>query len=334
MKASDCWRERSRTAKVAGVVAAAAWLGCTGSQSALDPQGVQADRIYSLWNVMFVSSIAIFVIVMAFVIVAVVRRSGELDGRRSWRWVVGGTVATVVLLIGLIVYDAGVTRAIEREPADAMEIRVLARQFWWDFRYTGEPASRSLRTSNEVYIPVGRAVRFVLESPDVIHSFWVPNLHGKTDAIPGRVTTTWLRADRPGIYRGQCGEFCGLQHSKMAFELIALPPDEFERWFERELLPAAEPPDELAARGQEVFLQHCAFCHTVRGTSAMAVAGPDLTHLARRRMLGAAWIPNQRGHLGGWILDAQRIKPGSHMPPIEVAPDDVHALLHYLENLR
>jgi cytochrome c oxidase subunit II len=308
--------------------------GCEGSQSALDPQGPQAGDIYTLWNVMFVSGIVVFVLSFAFVVAGVTLRKRELDPRRAWRWVVGGSIVTVLVLLGLLFYDARVTSRVEAQPHDPLEIEVTGRMWWWDFQYQLEPTSRSVRVANEIYVPVGRPVRFVLTSADVIHSFWVPNLHGKTDTIPGRTTSQWFRVDRPGVYRGQCAEFCGLQHANMAFVVVAVPADEFEAWLERQIEPAPPPADATAEHGQRVFLEKCGMCHAVRGTLAMAAVAPDLTHIASRRTLASGILPNRRGHMGGWILDPQQIKPGAFMPPVPLASADLHALLHYLETLR
>jgi cytochrome c oxidase subunit 2 len=202
-------------------------------------------------------------------------------------------------------------------------------------RYEDPQASRSLTTANEIRIPVGRPVRLKLSSRDVIHSFWVPNLHGKKDLVPGHQTLTWFQADTPGVYRGQCAEFCGQQHAKMGMLVIAEPPERFAAWYERQLLPAAEPADSVAAAGQRLFLaKGCVLCHAVRGTPAGSRLGPDLTHLASRLTIAAGTLPNTRGHLAGWVVDPQRLKPGVRMPPNQLAPAELHALLGYLESLR
>jgi cytochrome c oxidase subunit 2 len=193
----------------------------------------------------------------------------------------------------------------------------------------------NVRTANEIHVPVGRPVAIDLKSRDVIHSFWVPNLHGKMDAIPGRVTNTWLQADSPGVWRGQCAEFCGLQHAHMALTVVAHPAHEFEQWLSAQREPATQPTEEIALRGQQVFLSGpCMMCHTIRGTPALSAFGPDLTHVASRRTLAAGTIPNTRGHLAGWILDPQVIKPGTRMPPTALGSEDLQALLAYLERLR
>jgi cytochrome c oxidase subunit 2 len=177
-------------------------------------------------------------------------------------------------------------------------------------------------------------VRLRLSSVDVVHSFWVPQLAPKTDLIPGQVNETWLTANRPGTYRGQCAEYCGLQHAQMAILVVAEPPDAFDRWVALQRGPAAVPAGTLATRGRQVLERtSCAACHTVRGTSARGTVGPDLTHVASRQQLGAGAAPNTPGHLGGWIANSQTVKPGNLMPPQPLTPEQLQALIAYLESL-
>jgi cytochrome c oxidase subunit 2 len=212
---------------------------------------------------------------------------------------------------------------------------VTGHQWWWDVRYDAHVPAHRVRTANEIHIPVGQPILLKLRTSDVIHSFWVPSLHGKRDLIPGQTNTLWLQADRPGTYRGQCAEFCGHQHAHMGLLVVAEPPERFAGWQERQRQPAAEPADALARRGREVFVAGpCALCHAVRGTEAAAEVAPDLTHLGSRLTIAAATLANTPGHLAGWIVDPQRLKPGSHMPPMSLAADDLQALLAYLGSLR
>jgi cytochrome c oxidase subunit 2 len=201
------------------------------------------------------------------------------------------------------------------------------------YRYSVPP--RAPTTANEIHVPVGRPVVLELRSTDVIHSFWPPNLSAKRDLIPGHENSLWLQADAPGEYRGQCAEFCGHQHAKMAFLVVAEPPDSFAGWLARQRDTAATPADSLTRRGQEVFLgSACPMCHAIGGTPAGSRVGPDLTHLGSRRTLAAGTLPNTRGNLAGWIVNPQAIKPGAKMPPNALSPDDLQALLAYLETLR
>jgi len=256
----------------------------------------------------------------------------------KFRAVAGATLATGFILLVLLVSSAYVGQVTSREPGQderPITVNVIGHQWWWEFRYIDDQPSRTFVTANELHIPVGRPVILRMTSRDVIHSFWVPNLHGKIDLMAGRTNTLRIRADEPGEYRGQCAEFCGLQHAKMAFVVVALPEEEFDGWVEESLRPAAEPGTELAQQGREVFLEsQCSLCHTVRGTGAWGTIAPDLTRIGSRRTLAAGTVPNNRGTLAAWILDPQHIKPGNFMPATQLPPDRLHALVAYLEGLR
>jgi cytochrome c oxidase subunit 2 len=215
-----------------------------------------------------------------------------------------------------------------------LTIRVTGHQWWWEVQYQDPTPSQIVTTAAAIHIPVGRTVQFELRSADVIHSFWVPNLHGKRDLIPGHPTRIFLRADRPGTFRGQCAEYCGYQHAYMRFVVVAEPEGRFQDWLEAQRQPTADPATERQRRGQQVFLgTTCVLCHTIQGTPARGRVGPDLTHLGSRPLIGGL-LPNTRGHLAGWIVDPQRIKPGVRMPLNVVNPGDLDALLDYLESLK
>jgi cytochrome c oxidase subunit II len=214
-------------------------------------------------------------------------------------------------------------------------VKITGSQWWWEIEYVDSASSRRLVTANELHIPVGAPIRIELAARDVIHSFWVPRLHGKLDMVPGHRNVMWLRADSAGVYRGQCAEFCGHQHAKMALTVVAEPREAFDAWLNHQLQPAPPPATTDQIRGREVFESStCLMCHTIRGTSAAASTGPDLTHLASRGTIAAGTLPNTRGNLGGWITDPHSIKPGVKMPANSLSPDDLHALLSYLESLR
>ena len=216
-----------------------------------------------------------------------------------------------------------------------LPIRVIGHQWWWEVVYPDTIPQDQIETANEIHIPVGEPVVIAFESQDVIHSFWVPNLNGKRDLIPGYKTSLWLQADRAGVYRGQCAEFCGHEHAKMALVVVAQPPAEFEAWRAKQRQSQLPPTDSVAKRGEQVFLaRDCVMCHAIAGTPAGGRTGPDLTHVASRATLAAGTLPNTRGNLGGWIVDPQRIKPGVLMPPNQIAPQDLQALLTYLETLK
>jgi cytochrome c oxidase subunit II len=261
------------------------------------------------------------------------------DGRRM-RWVLlGGLVFPLVVLVPLLGLTLGTMRGLggglgaNGDPGLVLE--VIGHQYWWEVRYLDGDGRVLFETANEIHLPVGRAVELRLEASDVIHSFWVPRLAGKLDMIPGRTNVLRLRADVAGEYRGQCAEYCGLQHARMSLLVVAQPEAEYAAWAAAQALPVAAPADALATFGRDVFLGHaCRACHTIRGTPAIGELGPDLTHVASRQMLAALTVPNTRGHLGGWIANPQDLKPGSRMPSVPLEQAEFNALLHYLGTLR
>lgn len=315
-------------------------------QSVLHPAGPQAERAADLWWFLLWTATAVCVAVTVALLHASFHRErpaaderGEpvAAARRGMRRAVVAAVgATTLVLFAFLFASFRTGRALTLPPRDApLTVAIDGRQWWWEVRYADPAPQRRLTTANELYIPVGRPVVLELTSSDVIHSFWVPNLAGKRDLIPGHTTTMWLRADRPGVYRAQCAEFCGHQHANMALFVVAVPADSFATWYEAQLRPAAPPSDSLRARGREVFLTNgCVMCHAIFGTPAGSGVGPELTHVASRLTIAAGTLPNTRGHLAGWILDPQESKPGAKMPPNPLAPSDLQALLAYLEGLR
>jgi cytochrome c oxidase subunit 2 len=319
--------------------------------SVLDPAGPQAAAIAWLWDLFLWISVFVFVIVVASFAVATIRavrrrrRDGDGDplaenpagDRRAIRGVVAAGAITVAILFGLLIasISSGNALASLEDDADALHVRVTGRQWWWQIEYEHDDPGHSATTANELHVPVGRTVHLELTSADVIHSFWVPSIHGKKDLIPGRLNRTWIRIDQPGEYRGQCAEFCGLEHARMAITVHADPPAVFDAWLAHQREPAAAPANAEAVRGQQVFNgSPCVLCHAIAGTTAGGRLGPDLTHAASRKTLAAGALGNTAGNLASWILDPQGIKPGSHMPATTLAPSDLHALLTYLEGLR
>jgi cytochrome c oxidase subunit II len=316
--------------------------GCAGPhQSALDTAGPQAGSIAGLMWFFIILLSVIFLAVIAVTLWALARRSSaggdEPQSARLTRTVTGATIATVLILFGLLVASVSTGKAISEmgNREHALVVEVTGNQWWWHVRYPNDDTSMIVVTANEIHIPVGRPVMIKGTSHDVIHSFWVPNLHGKRDLIPSRVTTEWIQASQPGRFRGQCAEFCGLQHAHMALWVVAEPQDKFDAWMKQQLQPAVAPSDPDKQHGQQVFLNNaCVFCHTITGTPAAGQAGPDLTHLASRMTIAAGTLPNNKGNLGGWILDPQNIKPGNHMATINLKPEDLQPLLDYLESLQ
>lgn len=329
-------------------------------ESALRPASPQARGVHDLWHFMMIVSTLVYVLVIAGMFYALLRarraaRDGtdgagpdpanrraeaERDRVRRMRQVVTWSGAlTVLTLVVYLLYDFSVGRAnaIPLSDPQALHIRIIGHQWWWEVEYQDTAAHHTLTTANEIHVPVGRPVIFQLESRDVIHSFWIPNLNGKKDLVPGHLNFAWFTADRPGVYRGQCAEFCGYEHAKMAIVVVAEPPARFDAWYAAQLTPAAPPPgtDSLRVQGERVFLSGpCALCHTIEGTPAGGRTGPVLTHLASRLTIAAGVLPNTRGNLAGWIVDPQRIKPGALMPPNSLSPRDLRALLAYLEGLQ
>jgi cytochrome c oxidase subunit 2 len=317
--------------------------GCSGSQSALDPAGPLARRISHLWWFMLVVCSVIFLLVISAFLYGLWRArrrddvaKGPASERRMISIVGSAVVTTVIVLFAFLIVSVLTGRQLSAVATpQAITISVIGHQWWWEVHYLDQTPSQQVTTANEIHVPVGQPVLLKLTSHDVIHSFWAPNLQGKRDLIPGHETRLWLQADRPGVFRGQCAEFCGHQHAHMAFLLVAEPPDQFAAWLEQQRHPAVQPADAMTKRGQEVFLSSaCVLCHAIQGTEAFANVAPDLTHLASRRTIAAATLPNTRGHLAGWIIDSQQIKPGNKMPPTTLDSQDLHALLAYLESLQ
>ena len=303
----------------------------------LDPAGPGARRIAGLWWVLFWISAVVIVVVTALLVVAL-RRAGSSDlavDKEKPRLgnpfiVVAGVVIPAVILTGTFVYAMVQTNELATAGDETdLTITVEAQNWWWEARYENGAV-----TANEIHIPVGRSVRLLLESPDVVHSFWVPRLQAKMDHVPGVTNEMWLQADEPGRYRGQCAEFCGLQHAHMEFYVVAEPPDEFARWVAAQARPAETPTSASARAGEAVFMDStCVGCHAIRGTEADAEVGPDLTHLAERETIGAGVLGNTRANLEAFIVDPQAVKPGVGMPPTELSTDELSALLDYLEGL-
>jgi cytochrome c oxidase subunit II len=333
-----------RRAGIALVLALAACRGA-GNQSVLGSAGPQAGGIEQQWWFSFWTATAVYLLTIGMLLWALVRArrrasaGAPLAGdheRRMTRGVAIGMGLTLAILLVFMGYDFMLGRATSGSPVrHPLTITVVGHQWWWEVKYEDPNPQHTLRTANEIHIPVGQPVLFRLEARDVIHSLWVPNLAGKKDLIPGYVQSLWFQADTAGVYRGQCAEFCGLQHAKMALEVVAEPLEEYQRWVRAQRAPAAPPATPLAARGAEVFMTgSCAMCHGITGTAAGATAGPDLTHLASRRTIAAGTLPNTRGNLAGWIRDPQAIKPGANMPPNPLQPRDLDALVAYLQGLK
>lgn len=306
-------------------------------QSALHPAGEDAGRIAQISWVMFIGASAIFLLVLGLLVLALYgpsHRRSQL-GRR-WLIISAGIAFPVVVLSALLVYSMGATPSPLRGGVQpATRIEVIGEMWWWRVRYLDTHGRRLFETANDIRIPAGVPVEFVLTSDNVIHSFWMPNLAGKLDMVPGHVNRLRVQADKPGLFRGQCAEYCGAQHAKMMFDVHALAPADFQAWVALQRLPAAEPGDARLQAGKHVVVQACAKCHTIRGTEAAGTLGPDLTHIGSRSSLAAGVLPNNAGTLAGWIAGSQHIKPDNEMPSFDqLSGADLRAVAQYLESLK
>lgn len=317
---------------------------CAGRQSALDPQGLQSVQIRSTLFIFLAVAAVVWIGVVVALVVGMRRakRTAErpLDLHQGFEDRAGRVVlwlgtATAVIVLGLSFVSFAGQRTIFAKDENALTLKIIGHQWWWEIRYEADSPHESFVTANEIRIPTGQPVKVELESADVIHSFWVPSLTGKMDLITGQKNELQFTAENAGVYRGQCAEFCGLQHAHMAFAVIALPPAEFGRWRDRENQSAAPPSDPLGKQGEALFrARGCALCHNIRGTLAGGQLGPDLTHIAGRTTIAAGTLPNTSATLGAWISDPQHVKPGNLMPKMPLQSDELIAIVHYLEQLQ
>ncbi len=308
----------------------------------LTAAGTRAHAVLPLtWFLLIVATASCLLFAWAVVAATLRRRPpsdnprGIVRGGNGVRIINLSLIATAIPLLIVLVWTMVAIADTGLPPvAPALAIDVTPHQWWWEARYEGSSPSGIFVTANEMHIPVGVPVLVRLHGADVIHSFWVPQLGGKTDAIPGQVNRSWLQADRPGRYRGACAEFCGAQHARMGFEIVAEPAAAFEQWRRRQLQTAPPPATGLQAKGLAVVQSRCALCHSVRGTGAGSNAGPDLTHLMSRATIAATLLPNNRGSLAGWIQSPQGVKPGALMPDQHLSAKELNAVTAYLETLR
>jgi cytochrome c oxidase subunit 2 len=304
-------------------------------QSVLHPAGIDAAVISQFAWVLFGAATLIFVAVMALLALSLRDHARPL---RPGLWIAGAGVAFPVLVLSaLLTWSTWRSAQLVPQSSNAaLSISVTARMWWWEVRYRDPDGGREIVTANEIHVPVGQSVYVGLNAADVIHSLWVPALSGKRDMIPGRVTGLTLRAERPGIYRGQCAEFCGAQHANMALHVVALAPEAFRDWLRRQAQPARAPQGALLERGRAAFLeQRCQACHTIRGVAEAARLGPDLTHVGSRAHIGAGLLRTHQSTLAGWIADPQAVKPGVFMPAAAgIDGDTLRALAAYLEHLQ
>lgn len=320
----------------------------THVQSAVDPASFEAGRISHLWWFYLAVLLGVFTLVVSALMCAIVMnlrkkkpemsKPASLDPHRErmiGRAVVSAVFATIAILAVLFGADLFAELELTRTPPpDALNLLVTGHQWWWEIRYENSDPSQIITTANEIHLPLGRAVNLNLQSADVIHSLWIPNLHGKKDLVPGHPSSFWFVPKQEGTFYGQCAEFCGLQHAHMRLTVTVDKPERFEQWCQQQRTSAPTPVTESQKKGREVFLHGtCFMCHSIQGTPAQSKVGPDLTHVASRATLAAGEFPNVRGYLAGWILDPQTLKPGVRMPQHLFRGEDLNALLDYLETL-
>ncbi len=327
--------------------------GTTQNLSIFDPVSPPAESIRNVSVLVFAITGFIFVVVEGILIYSIVRfrRRAAAGGAEppqvygsspieiAWTAAPALIVFVLVLVTARTLWEVNVPPPQPQAGDNTLFVTVVGRQWWWEYTYDHyDGRELGFTTANELHVPAGtdgvaRPVYLTLKSADVAHSYWVPRLAGKTDVIPGRVNSMWLRTDRPGLYVGQCAEYCGTQHANMLLRVIVESPEDFERWLENERKPAVEDP--AASAGKSAFLaQSCVNCHRVRGTPAQGRYAPDLTHLMGRQTLASGMIENTPENLGLWVADPQRIKPACLMPAFGLGDRERDDIVRYLLTLR
>jgi cytochrome c oxidase subunit 2 len=320
---------------------------CRGVQPMLAPGGPQAASIARLGWFILITFSAVTIVMWVVIFWVAARRRGTLaehapyDAPSDKRWVaIGGFLIPTIILFTIFVVTLNTMKAFPMGDNEAHarppEIVVTGHQWWWEIEYRFGGVSQHVVDANELHLPIGQPVDIELQTRDVIHSFWIPRLHGKVDLVPGFDNHIRIQVDQAGLYRGECAEYCGPQHAHMILLVDAQQPSDFQGWLARERQPSAAPADPVAAHGREVFMTNaCVLCHSIRGTDAHGQVGPDLTHLASRRAIAANTYPNGRGYLEAWVTHAQSMKPDAAMPSVTAfTGDDLRALVTYLEELK
>jgi cytochrome c oxidase subunit 2 len=326
------------------LVAAALLTGCQTSLSVMAPASPTAARIADLSWTLFWIAVVVFVGVEATLLWAIFRfRAKAGDGEEPpqvyghARLEIAWTAVPAIVLVGVLVMMVGTMNAVAQPPTDALTVNVIGHQWWWEVRYPGDAngTTAGIVTANEIHVPVGRPVKVVLTSADVVHSFWVPELGGKMDLIPGKVNQMWFQADKTGVFKGRCAEFCGVEHAGMGFLVVADPPEKYQAWVNNQQAAAAAPTEELAKEGGELFQNSaCIGCHTISGTRAQGVLGPNLAHVGSRLALAADTISNTPEEMARWLTNPQAVKPGNKMPNLSLSSEAVQQLTAYLQSLK
>ncbi len=332
---------------------AIALAGCSSAPSALSPASSNAQQISDLFWLILIIATAVFVVVERLLVYSVVRYRSKMEsglpkqiaGNRSleiaWTLLPALILAVVYIMslqtLGVVAGEPTTPTTLSLgagaagdPPNQPLHVRVVGHQWWWEFDYP----DLHITTANELHVPIGVDVDVVVESVDVIHSFWVPQLGGKVDAIPGHTNHTWFHVLQAGSYHGQCAEFCGIEHAAMRFNVVAETPDQFAAWIKQQQAPVAVPAGE-AATGEQTFMTGaCIGCHTIDTTSAQGKVGPNLTHFASRSIFAGGMRPNTPDEVARWLTDPQAVKPGALMPNLHLTPDQIAALVAYLESLK
>ncbi|MBO9360669.1 MAG: cytochrome c oxidase subunit II [Thermoflexus sp.] len=312
--------------------------GCASqSPSILQPVSPKGRAEADLFGFILAITVFTFIVVEALLLYAIVRFRTrdpkaiprQIHGNRALEFLWTAVTAIGMALIFILTWRT--MTAISTPPADALPVKVIGYQWWWEFQYP----TLGIVTANELVIPVGQPIRLILTSGDVIHSFWVPRLGGKMDAIPGRENQLWLQADVEGTYYGQCTELCGTSHANMRLRVHAVSREAFDRWVEAQRAPAVSPTDPLAQQGYQVFMSKaCVGCHVIEGTPAQGRAGPNLTHMGSRTTIAAGLLENTPENMARWLDNPQAIKPGVRMPRLGLTPEEIEALVAYLASLK
>lgn len=321
---------------------------CSGIQSTNGRDGTQGALIGGLFDIFFWTTAAIYALVMLYLAVALFRgyrhraQGSGLQGEpqahaeAGWRSALIAFIAvTALILAGLSIATWLTDRNLAKAEKPAMEIELTGHQWWWEVKYKAAVPSCMVRTANELHIPAGVTTRILLKSNDVIHSMWIPNLAGKQDLIPGRQADLTLHPLRPGLFRAQCAEFCGMQHAKMALDVTVDTPADFRRWYAAQLKPPMPPTGGPALAGFRIFqARQCASCHAIAGTPASGSVAPDLSHVASRRTIAAGTLRTSHANMTRWLKDPQEPKPGNNMPKVPLSPAELAAVTAYMETLR
>jgi cytochrome c oxidase subunit 2 len=315
--------------------------GTPPQPSALNPAGPNSAAIASVFSVVLVMAVVVFVVVEGLILVSAFRFRRRATDTSEPSQVHGNTKAEIawtilpaLIVVTLFVMALQTMQTLNTRPAAAAEqmtVKVIGHQFWWEYQYPDQ----NITTTTDLVIPVGKVVNLEITSMDVIHSFWVPQLNGKTDAFPNHINLTWIEANTPGTYYGQCAELCGASHANMRVVVIAKTPDEFDQWVKQQQAGPVEPTDALAQQGQQTFMTGaCIGCHTINGTNASGKVGPNLTHLASRTSIAGGSLANTEGNLRLWLTNPPAVKPGSIMPNLNLTRTEIDALVAYLQTLK